>query len=409
VEQFCSLYGVSVASFYRIKAMAARQGPEAAAGALSTAPKQRPTRTSKEVEDKALSVRADLDANGWDAGPLSVAAALRLQGVTPPSRATLARVFTRRGMVEPEPAKRPRAAYRRFRYPQPNGCWQLDGTYYRLDNGQTWCVMQIEDDHSSAIMASLVCKSETSDTAIEVTDIAFRRHGVPERFLTDNGAAFNLSRRGFETDFERFLKRHGVTPMTGRPGHPTTQGKNERLHRTLQKFLDAHRPIYTAKRLEELVNQFEDYYNTARPHQSLDTSIDQTPAQAYQATPKALPAETPITTRTRVRQWVTPKPAARHQLTAAEPIEDTPGLFHATRIVAANAEISICAIHIRVPNELAGTTIDLLINDTTITVIGPGGQIIGTVPRPAPDLPGRPTFTLTSRKPGRPKITPDHP
>ena len=84
VEQFCALYGVSVASFYRIRAIAAQQGPEAAAAALSTAPENRPARISRQIEDKALSIRADLDANGWDAGPLSVAAEMRRQGLTPP-------------------------------------------------------------------------------------------------------------------------------------------------------------------------------------------------------------------------------------------------------------------------------------------------------------------------------------
>ena len=402
VQQFCSLHGVSVASFYRIKAMAAEQGPEAAAAPLSTAPKHRPARTEKQVEDEALAIRADLDAAGWSSGPLSVAAVMRRQGQAPPSRATLARIFCRRGVVEPEPSKKPRAAYQRFRYPQPNSCWQMDGMYYKLDNGQTWCILHVLDDHASAAMASLICKHETSNSAIEVTSIGFRRHGIPQRMLTDNALAFNQSRRGAESEFEKFLKRHGVTPITGRPGKPTTQGKVERLHRTVQKYLDAHRPIYTVERLRELVDQFDDYYNNHRPHQALDTSIDQTPAQAYQATPKAQPPSTPIT-RSPVHQWATPKPIERHKLTNAEPVPGSPGVFHATRIVGTNSEIAICAIYIRVNNTLIGQTLDVLIDDTTITVIGPGGEILGDVPRPAPDLPGNPRYTLTHRGVGRPR------
>ena len=73
---------------------------------------------------------------------------------------------------------------------------------------------------------------------------------------------------------------------TGRPGKPTTQGKNERLHQTIQRFLDAHRPIRTASRLAALVDKFDDYYNTQRAHQALDP--DQTPAVAYQARLKAV-------------------------------------------------------------------------------------------------------------------------
>lgn len=193
-------------------------------------------------------------------------------------------------MVTPEPAKRPRASYRRFRYPDPNGCWQLDGFECRLDDeaGSKRCVLQVEDDHSRFILASHVARAETSDAAITVVAEAIRRHGAPARFLTDNGAAFNQSRRGGTSQLETDLKRQGVAPITGRPGKPTTQGKNERLHQTIQRFLDAHRPIRTASRLATLVDKFDDYYNTQRAHQALDP--DQIPrTAAYQARPKAVP------------------------------------------------------------------------------------------------------------------------
>ena len=40
----------------------------------------------------------------------------------PPSRATIARILSRRGLVTPQPRKRPRSSYRRFTYPRPNEC-----------------------------------------------------------------------------------------------------------------------------------------------------------------------------------------------------------------------------------------------------------------------------------------------
>ncbi|MBK8447487.1 MAG: DDE-type integrase/transposase/recombinase [Micropruina sp.] len=207
-------------------------------------------------------------------------------------------------MVTPEPAKRPRASYRRFRYPDPNGCWQLDGFEVGLDDeaGSKRCVLQVEDDHSRFILASHVARSETAEAAITVVSAAIGRHGAPARFLTDNGTAFNLSRQGKITQLERYLRHLGVEPITGRPRKPTTQGKNERLHQTIQQFLDAHRPIRTSQRLTELIDEFDDYYNTQRAHQALDHP-DQTPAESYQAKPKALPGPpthelaTPITPR----------------------------------------------------------------------------------------------------------------
>ena len=242
VTRFCREHGISRAEFYKVRARAKTDGKLAALAARQPVAKTIPHKTSQELEAIALQVRAQLSKEGWDHGPLSVAAVMRRRGITPPSRATLARIFTRYGVVTPEPAKRPRASYRRFRYPDPNGCWQLDGFEVGLDDeaGSKRCVLQVEDDHSRFILASHVARSETAEAAITVVSAAIGRHGAPARFLTDNGTAFNLSRQGKITQLERYLRHLGVEPITGRPRKPTTQGKNERLHQTIQQFLDAH-------------------------------------------------------------------------------------------------------------------------------------------------------------------------
>jgi len=383
VSRFCSEHGVSVASFYRIRALAAEQGPETAAVALSTAAKTQSHHTTEMMEVYALQIRAELAGRGWDAGPLSVAAEMRKRGVVPPSRATLARIFTRHGVVVPQPEKKPRSSYHRFRYPDPNGCWQLDGFAYTLDTGVSYCILQVEDDHSRFILASLVARRETSDAAIAVVTIAITRHGAPAYFLTDNGLAFNSSRRGSESRLEVLLKKQGVQPITGRPGHPTTQGKNERLHQTLQKFLDVHRPITTLKRLRKLVDEFEEYYNTHRPHQGLDDP-DQTPAQAYHATPKAVPAPGPITTPTPVRTWTIPqKHSPRHIPQGSSPMPGTT-MREADRKVGVPGNITICNVRIYVGSHLIGTTLHVQFDERTITVIDPDGVILGIVTRPEP-------------------------
>ncbi|MEP9392259.1 hypothetical protein ABLE94_08340 [Gordonia sp. VNK1] len=39
-------------------------------------------------------------------------------------------VFREAGVAHREPKKKPRSAWRRFVYPAPDACWQLDGTEY---------------------------------------------------------------------------------------------------------------------------------------------------------------------------------------------------------------------------------------------------------------------------------------
>ena len=190
------------------------------------------------MEALALTTREQLKKAGFDHGPLSVAAKLRRQGVEPPSRATLARIFTRAGVIVPEPRKKPRSAYQRFVYPEPNACWQIDSTQWLLADGTKVAIFQLIDDHSRFALASLVASGETSEAAVRIVTLAISRHGVPQKFLSDNGAAFNPTRMGRTGALVQFLKSLGVVPITGKPFKPTTQGKNERFHRTLHKYLN---------------------------------------------------------------------------------------------------------------------------------------------------------------------------
>lgn len=106
--------------------------------------------------EHALAVRTWLVEQGLDAGPLSVAGRMRRQGLTAPSRATLARVFAAAGVYKPEPRKRPRAANRRFVYPTSNCCWQIDAFAWSLADGTPVAIHQVVDDHSRLAVATLV-------------------------------------------------------------------------------------------------------------------------------------------------------------------------------------------------------------------------------------------------------------
>ncbi|WP_217641931.1 integrase core domain-containing protein [Arthrobacter sp. UCD-GKA] len=75
--------------------------------------------------------------------------------------------------------------------------------------------------------------------------------------------------------------------ITGKPYKPTTQGKNERFHQTLFRYLDKQPIAATLDEMQQQVDRFDTIYNTQRPHQSLPGRI--TPQQAWEATPVAEP------------------------------------------------------------------------------------------------------------------------
>jgi hypothetical protein len=90
---------------------------------------------------------------------------MRDVGITPvPSTAALARIFCDANVARAEPRKKPRASYRRFVYPAPNACWQLDATDYVLTGGRTCVIFQLIDDHPRYAVASFPGRPAPGET-----------------------------------------------------------------------------------------------------------------------------------------------------------------------------------------------------------------------------------------------------
>lgn len=232
VSTFCAEHGISRKSFYELRKRARSEGPAAVHELRSRRPSSSPSKLTEQIKDQAIQVRAALEAAGLDHGPISVHDKMTSMGLpVVPFTASLARIFRERGLARAEPKKRPRSAWRRFVYPAPNACWQWDATEYVLTTGRKCVIIQLLDDHSRYALASVVAAGETARAAIAVFDRAVAVHGVPQRLLTDNGAALNPTRRGFTGQLVDHVTRLGVAGITGKPYKPTTQGKNERSAR----------------------------------------------------------------------------------------------------------------------------------------------------------------------------------
>jgi len=288
VTTFCAEHSISRKTFYEIRKRVVTEGPAAALEPRSRRPTQTPARIADEVKQHAVAVRAALEQSGLDHGPISVHEKMKALAMTPvPSTAALSRIFRDAGVARVEPRKKPRSAFRRFVYPAPNACWQIDGTEYVLTGGRKCVIFQLIDDHSRYAIASHVAWGETSEGAISVVNKGIAAHGAPQRLLSDNGAAFNPSRRGVIGQLVMHLRSLGVEPITGKPYKPTTQGKNERFHQTLFRWLDKQPLAESLDQLQAQVDRFDTIYNFERPHQALPGRI--TPAAAWDATPKVEP------------------------------------------------------------------------------------------------------------------------
>jgi putative transposase len=291
VSRFCREHAVSRSWFYEVRA---RVGETDALTAMRPRSRSLAGRSRQaipiEVEELAVRIRKELADAGWDHGPVTVAYRLGELGVHVPAASTLARVFRRRGMVVAQPRKRPRSSYRRFEFAMVHQCWQLDAFQWPLANGAICVVYQVLDDRSRALLASHVTTTETAEGAIAVIDKAIHDHQVPVLLLTDNGAAFNQTRLGRSSRLVTHLEARGARAITGRPGHPQTQGKDERVHQTTQRWLRAHPRAGDQAELTAQLEEFDEHYNNHRPHQSLAM---RTPAQALAHGPRALPPPPP--------------------------------------------------------------------------------------------------------------------
>ena len=91
------------------------------------------------------------------------------------------------------------------------------------------------------------------------------------RLLSDNGPSY------VSAELRDWLDAQGIAHTRGAPYHPMTQGKIERWHRSMknQVLLENY---YLPGDLKARIDEFVNYYNTQRYHESLNNL---TPEDVY--------------------------------------------------------------------------------------------------------------------------------
>lgn len=279
-------YGISRRHLQRLLARY-REGGLEALEPRSRRPKTTPIATPVEVRGRVVELRAQLTANGLDAGPETIRWHLEREGLRAPSGSTIRRILHAAGLITPQPRKRPRSSYTRFEMAQPNEMWQSDFIHWRLADGTDVEVLNWLDDHSRYLLSCSVHEPVTGDDVVSVFLGLIEEYGPPQSTLTDNGSVYTSRFTGGRNAFEYVLPLLGVRQKNGSPGHPQTQGKTERFHQTLQRWLRSRPPARTLTELQRQLDEFREHYNERRPHRALQR---RTPGEAYRATPKAAPA-----------------------------------------------------------------------------------------------------------------------
>jgi transposase InsO family protein len=292
VVQFCRDHQISRQTFYKFRRRFREDGL-AGLQDRSRRPVSCPGQTSAAVEEVVLRRRKQLLEDGRDHGPQSIQWSLqREEHPNVPSRSTIWRILTRHGLITPQPQKRPKSATKRFAFTRPNECWQSDWTQWALADGAPVAIAGTLDDHSR-YLAGLQAEPGDATGALvwSVMLAGITECGIPSMSLTDNGFVYTGKWRGFEATFEANLRALGTVTINSTPFHPQTCGKIERFWKTLKKWLRARPAATTLAELNNFLVEFRDFYNHHRPHRALRGA---TPAEAFDATAKAHPADRPL-------------------------------------------------------------------------------------------------------------------
>jgi transposase InsO family protein len=298
-----------------------------------------------------------------------------------PSRSTIYRVLVRHHLVPARKRKRRRQDYKRWQREEPMQLWQLDvtGSVFLADGTELKLVSGLDDCSRFCVIATVVRRA-TARAVCRAFLAAMAAYGVPDEVLTDNGKQFTGrfgKPRPAEVLFERICRRNGIKQLLTRPFSPTTIGKVERWHQTLQTdFLNDAGPFATIEAAQAAVDAWRHEYNHDRPHQSLGMA---TPASRFRPRPPE-PGDALSLWAPADLEPVTSPPPAADDIPAVAPEPDRwPDAIEVDRVVPPSGNLWVGGQQFWLSPARAGQMVTLWIDATTCH-LSAGGWRVKTVP-----------------------------
>jgi len=309
-------------------------------------------------------------------GPKRLVFEMGRRGLGTVTRSTVYRVLIRNQLIEPRSRRRRRQDYIRWERPVPMQLWQLDVTAsaFLADGTEVKIVTGI-DDHSRYCVIAQAVRRATARPVCRAFVEAMTVYGVPEEVLTDNGTVFTgrfIKPRPAEVLFERICRENGITARRTRPRSPTTTGKIERLHQSLQdELLDVHGPFASLAALQAALDAWREEYNTDRPHQSLDMAF---PASRFAPAVSLLPLRVPSQLATAsAQQAEQPEPSSAGLPAAGREVPLV--AVEADRVVPPSGNLWVGGQQVWLGPALADKKVTIWVDETSLHVLLDGARI----------------------------------
>ena len=285
VRQLCRRFQVSAKTYYKWRRRYARDGVEGLNN-QSRRPMASPTQSPVAVEKAVLDLRQKHPH--WGARKIEVL--LRNEMEDAPARSTIHNILRRNGCISETESLKHRS-WQRFEHERANQLWQMDFKgWSQKESGYRCEPLSIVDDHSRFAVCLEACPDQQSHTVRDRLTDVFRRYGLPERMVMDNGSPWGYDADRKHTPLTTWLMQLGVKVSHCRPYHPQTQGKVERFHRTLQLELLQGKHFADRTAVQKAFDEWRDFYNQRRPHHALDMAV---PASRYRISPREFPDKLP--------------------------------------------------------------------------------------------------------------------
>jgi transposase InsO family protein len=218
-------------------------------------------------------------------GPKRLVFELSKRNVSPlPSESAAYRALLRAQMIDPNLRDRRSRKWKRWERAVPMELWQMDvvGGFPIADGTSAKALTGI-DDHSRMCVCAKLMTRERTRAVCDGLRGALGTYGAPEQILTDNGKVFTgrFNHPPVEVLFDAICRENGIDHLLTQPRSPTTTGKIERFHRSMRaEFLNSQAAFTNLKVAQQALDEWVEFYNTARPHQAIDML---TPAQRFSA------------------------------------------------------------------------------------------------------------------------------
>ena len=252
----------------------------------SRTPHRSPRRTPAVVDAAVVALRQAHPA--W--GGRKLHAVLVAQGLPAPHPSTITDILRRNDLIDPTQSAKHRP-FQRFEHAAPNELWQMDFKgHFALAAGGRCHPLTVLDDHSRYLLGLVPCGDERRETVQRALTSIFAEYGLPERMVMDNGLPWGGGPEIPYTRLTAWLIRLGIGVSHGRPYHPQTQGKDERLHRTFrEEVLEGH-VLVDLPHCAVVFPPWRVEYNEVRPHEAVGLHP---PASRYRKSERSFPAVLP--------------------------------------------------------------------------------------------------------------------